>query len=280
MNKLSILNGWKYFYSGILQYYLVSIWAKKYIKVFSGTTCIYLWKSNKISEKNTENITKSGKNFPPTFVNHYLLTVINFNGHCIINNNLPHPPPPPSPSNKKKDKSIYFFCTKSTVENFKRRFFIFLFESVELNNNTDLEKYIYSCYGIGFDSRSEFSLTDGSIGKNVVVFGVDMSSSVHIDNENKGISILGEGPTQGLDDNTLTAEDKDPKSFTLPGKRYALRLHYDKSNNFLLVNATKIYEFKAKDFMKLKKSVIVFMVGFNPFDTNCILDIHRYLLKT
>ena len=33
-----------------------------------------------------------------------------------------------------------------------------------------------------------------------------MSSSVHIDNKKKDILILGEGPTQGLDGTTLTAE--------------------------------------------------------------------------
>ena len=37
-----------------------------------------------------------------------------------------------------------------------------------------------------------------------------MSSSVHIDNKGKDIIILGEGPTQGLDDTTLTAEAKYP----------------------------------------------------------------------
>ena len=35
-----------------------------------------------------------------------------------------------------------------------------------------------------------------------------MSSSVHIDNKNKDILILDEGPTQGSDDTTLTAETK------------------------------------------------------------------------
>ena len=35
-----------------------------------------------------------------------------------------------------------------------------------------------------------------------------MSSSVHIDNKNKDIKILGEGLTQGLDNVTLTAEAK------------------------------------------------------------------------
>ena len=41
--------------------------------------------------------------------------------------------------------------------------------------------------------------------RNVIIFGADMSSSVHVDNERKEILILGEGPTQELDDTTLTA---------------------------------------------------------------------------
>ena len=51
-----------------------------------------------------------------------------------------------------------------------------------------------------------FSVPDGSVGKNVIIFVADMSSSVHIDNKGKDIVILGKGPTQGLDDTTLTAE--------------------------------------------------------------------------
>ena len=39
----------------------------------------------------------------------------------------------------------------------------------------------------------------GSMGKNVIVFGADMSSSVDIDNNARCILILGEGPTQWLD---------------------------------------------------------------------------------
>ena len=44
------------------------------------------------------------------------------------------------------------------------------------------------------------------MGKNVIIFGADMSSSMNVDNKNKDILILGQGPTQGLDDTTLTAE--------------------------------------------------------------------------
>ena len=32
--------------------------------------------------------------------------------------------------------------------------------------------------------------------KNVIVFGADISSYVHIDNKNRNILTLGEGPTQ------------------------------------------------------------------------------------
>ena len=74
-----------------------------------------------------------------------------------------------------------------------------------------------------------------------------MSSSVHIDNKGKYILILAEGPTQRLDDTTLTAEAKYPINFTQPWKWFVLNLHYNGSNSFLFVNAAKIYQFKAKD---------------------------------
>ena len=48
--------------------------------------------------------------------------------------------------------------------------------------NTGPDKYVYTGYGNGFDSSSNVSLPDDSVGKNVIIFGVDMSSSVHIDN--------------------------------------------------------------------------------------------------
>ena len=86
INKFSILNGAKYFSSGIFQNYLVFIRAKKYIKYFSGTIWIDLSKSNEITEENIEKITKSDSSFAPTFVDHHLLTDIYFNGHCVINN--------------------------------------------------------------------------------------------------------------------------------------------------------------------------------------------------
>ena len=48
INKYSILNGAKYFYSGIFENYLLFITLKKYIKYFNGATPIDSWKSNGI----------------------------------------------------------------------------------------------------------------------------------------------------------------------------------------------------------------------------------------
>ena len=118
-----------------------------------------------------------------------------------------------------------------------------LFGSAKLTKNADLDKYKYTGYGIGFDFRSEFLFTDGSYG----IFGADMSSwYMHADNKRKDNLILGEGPSQRLDDTTLTASAKYPINFTQSENRFALCLHYNRSNNLLFVNATKVYQFKAK----------------------------------
>ena len=81
---------------------------------------------------------------------------------------------------------------------------------VRLTKNADPDKFNNSGCSIGFDSRSEFLFTDGSLRKNIITFGAYMNSSVYIDNKNKDLLILDEGPTQGLNDTTLTAEAKIP----------------------------------------------------------------------
>ena len=52
---------------------------------------------------------------------------------------------------------------------------------------------------------STFSFPGGGFGQNVLIFGVDMSSSAHVNDKKKNILVLGKGPTQGLE-HTLTAE--------------------------------------------------------------------------
>ena len=81
-----------------------------------------------------------------------------------------------------------------------------LFGNVKITKNSNPDKYCYSGYEIEFDSCSLFSIPNFDWSKKVTVFGVDMSSSVHIDNENKDILILGKWTTQELENTTLTAE--------------------------------------------------------------------------
>ena len=66
-----------------------------------------------------------------------------------------------------------------------------LFGVVKLAKNADPDKHVYNGYGMEFDSRSKFSLPDGSMDKHAIIFEVDMNSSVYIGNQKKNISIFG-----------------------------------------------------------------------------------------
>ena len=87
------------------------------------------------------------------------------------------------------------------------------------------------------DLRGSFSFPDGGFGQNVLIFGVDMSSSAHIDNKKKNILVLGIGPTQELK-HTLTAEKMHSINFTVTNKKFCLSLCYNGANSYLFVNGT------------------------------------------
>ena len=113
-------------------------------------------------QKNIANILKSDSNFAPNFADHHLLLDINFNGHCLIKDNISIP---------KKVTNLYISYTLNPqLRNLNTDFTLgnCLFGSVKLAKNSDLDKYKYSGYGIGFDSRSEFSLPDGTMGLELI----------------------------------------------------------------------------------------------------------------
>ena len=111
-----------------------------------------------------------------------------------------------------------------------------LFGAVALTKNADIDKYGYSVYGIGFDRRSSFSFPNGEFCQNVIIFGVDMSSSARNNNKKKYILIIGKWPTQGLK-HTLTSEKMYSINFAVTNK-FCLSLHYNGANSFLFVNGT------------------------------------------
>ena len=71
-----------------------------------------------------------------------------------------------------------------------------LFGPIRLTKNTDINKYQYSGYGIGFTRKSSFSFPGSGFGQNMLMFGADMSSSVHVDNKKKDILVIAKGPTK------------------------------------------------------------------------------------
>ena len=99
-----------------------------------------------------------------------------------------------------------------------------LFGAVTLTKNADMNKYGYSGYGIEFDRKSTFSFPGGGFGQNVIIFGLGMSSSAHIDNKKKDILILGKGPT-------LTAEKMYSFNLTVTLKKICLSLDYNGANS-------------------------------------------------
>ena len=54
---------------------------------------------------------------------------------------------------------------------------------ISLTKNIGIDdKYKYSGYGTGFDRHGEFSFGNG-LGRNCVIFGADLSSSLHDNNK-------------------------------------------------------------------------------------------------
>ena len=101
-------------------------------------------------------------------------------------------------------------------------------------NATDNSKNNYKGYGICFDERSEFghTITEGAFAhtthaRNVLIFGVDMSFSVHATNRANHIYLMGTGLRQGINDTTIYAEKNFYRNFTDFGKKFMLSLHYN-----------------------------------------------------
>ena len=76
-----------------------------------------------------------------------------------------------NPNIKKKKKEI------PSITNLAKKTF--------LNAKINEVKHSYSGNGIGFYSRWLFSISNFDWGKNVIIFGVDMSSSAYTDNKKK-----------------------------------------------------------------------------------------------
>ena len=129
-----------------------------------------------------------------------------------------------------------------------------LFGSMKITKNTDSSKNNYTGYGLCFDEGGEFGHTvrKGNFdrttnAKNIIIFGVDMSSSIHAKNKANNIYVMGKDFIQGINDTTIYAEKLFHNNFTEFGVKFVLSLHYNGDNSYLFANGRQDLKFKAKD---------------------------------
>ena len=122
-----------------------------------------------------------------------------------------------------------------------------MFGAVTLTKQDDFDEYKYSGYGIGFDRKGKFSVDNG-FGRSCIIFGVDRSSCVRVDNKKNDILIRGEGITQGLDGATLTAEKMYSVSFTENNKKIV--------SACVIMGLIVIYLLMLKKLLNLKQKIL------------------------
>ena len=244
-NDLSYYRGKPYFDEGSgKQNYLVFLPLRKYFKLNSVAGVVdhvLSWQSKGLSNESIKPPTTLSDNSLTRELNYYgTKTKIKSTGSCLKQSShiLTH--------EKVVNIYIIYELAASSSHTSDPTLKNCLFGAVTLTKNDDIEKYKYFGYGIGFDKRSSFSFPSGGFGQNVLIFGADVSTSIHIDNKKKDILVLGRGPTQGLE-STLTAEKMYSINFTVTKKKFCLSLHYNGGNSYLFVNGTEICKFKAKD---------------------------------
>ena len=140
-----------------------------------------------------------------------------------------------------------------------------LFGAMQITKNaTDNSKNNYKGYGKCFDERSQFGHTiteDGRAyttnGRNILIFGVDMSFSAHATNRANHIYLMGDGLTQGINDTTLYVEKNYWRNCTDPGKKIIISLHYNGDESYFFVNGRQELKFKAKTDQLVKEKLCI-----------------------
>ena len=81
-----------------------------------------------------------------------------------------------------------------------------LFGAIKIIKDVNTSHHQYHGYGICFDGKSDFSSGNITNGKNVIIFGDDMSFSSHSTNKANNIYVLGKEFVQGINGITIYAE--------------------------------------------------------------------------
>ena len=184
-----------------------------------------------------------------------------------------------------------------------------LFGIMKITKNTDSSKNSYKGYDLCFDEGGEFGHTvkQGNFNrttnaKNVTIFDVDMSSSIHATNRANNIYVMGKDSIQGINDTTIYAEKLFHNNFTEFRVKFVLILHYNADDSYLFANGRQELKFKAKDDQiineklclrnlssewtiskskktRLYRNIYDFIVDYKPIvGVDPIYDMHKYLM--
>ena len=143
---------------------------------------IYFWKSKGLSDERINSVTASYYSITPELSHYGTKTRAKFDGICL-----------------KQDKATYSHGTIVkiyTVYEISKNYNISSYPTLEncwfgaviLTKHVDIDQYKYPGYGIGFDRKGELSFGSNGFGRNVIILGADMSSSVHANNKKKYFS--------------------------------------------------------------------------------------------
>ena len=223
---------------------------------------------------------------------------VKFNGNYFVQNKVLH-------LNNNNVVNIYIVYKLDTINNTRNTDYTIqnaLFGALKITKIDDISKIKYEGYGICFDEGGTFTKGNITNGKNVILFGADMSFSIHANNRANNIYVLGDFLVQGINGTSIYAEKIYNKNFTEPGKKFVLSLHHNSSNSYLFVNGTQELKFKAKNDQILKEKLCIgnlssdwttnnsakrglygniydFVVDYQGIDgVKQIYDMHRYLM--
>ena len=116
---------------------------------------------------------------------------------------------------------------------------------MQTTKNTDTSKYNYKGYGICFDEGGQFVHTEGGFAHttnatNVLIFGADMSFSVHATNRSNHVYVMGKELIQGIDGTTIYAEK-----------------NFNGNDSYLFVNGRQELKFKCKTDQLVKEKLCI-----------------------
>ena len=192
------------------------------------------WKSTGIDNLSANSDLKAisdGARLLPTLENYGRMSV-KFNGNYFVQNKVLHP-------NNNNVVNIYIVYKLDTINNARNTDYSIqnaLFGAVKITKNDDISKNKYEGYGICFDEGVTFTKGNITNGKNVIIFGADMSFSIHANNRAHNIYVLGDFLIQGINGTSIYAERFKAKNDQILKERPCVG---NLSSNWTVVNSTK-----------------------------------------